>query len=69
LKLSSGGVRKDAGMAGIFSQGLYQSVTQFSDWFVPDAIAIELADRIGDCQGYILSTTESISEESIAMMC
>lgn len=61
LKKSSGGVRKYAGMAGIVSQGLYQSITQFVDWFIPDALARELADKIGDCRGYLISTTDSIS--------
>lgn len=34
LKMSQKGERKYAGFAGVFTQALYQSITQFSDWFM-----------------------------------
>ena len=34
LKTSDGGIRKYAGLAGVFTQALYQSIEQFTDWVI-----------------------------------
>jgi VanZ family protein len=43
LKKSDGGNPKCAGTAGVFSQALYESLTEFVQWFIPEFVSLLVA--------------------------
>ena len=49
LKKSKGGRPKHAGLGGVFIQGLYMSVSQFSGWFMQEFVSGLSAQRIVNC--------------------
>ena len=62
VKKSQGGKGKIAGLAGIFSQGLYDSISQFSGWFFDEFVSMLAAEKIGSCPSFIKKTTDNITD-------
>ena len=52
LKMNKNGTRKIAGLGGLFSQGLYQSSYQFSEWFLRDIYGWMAYSAIHNCTKY-----------------
>jgi hypothetical protein len=43
LQSKDGGTKKIAGLGGVFSQALYESFTQFSDWILQELLSVKVA--------------------------
>ena len=54
LKGLEGGKRKHAGLAGVFSQTLYESVSEFGDWVIPEFGGLLIAEAMGNCEDYLM---------------
>lgn len=49
LKTKEGGKAKQAGLAGVFSQALYESMVEFGDWIIPELAGLLIAEAMGNC--------------------
>ena len=66
--MSQKGERKFAGLAGVFTQALYQSITQFSEWFMRQFLSLIVAQLIPNCQLY-LAKIDTLDKETVKKIC
>ena len=69
LKKSQGGGGKHAGLAGVFSQAFYESITSFADWIMPELGGLLIAEAMGNCSNYLQQHIETIATPEIKRLC
>jgi hypothetical protein len=69
LQAKDKGTKKIAGLGGVFSQALYESFTQFSDWIHGELLSILVAEKIPNCTQFLSIIIDDIAEGRAKQLC